>query len=61
MWTQYDRQNDILVGGGKRKANLHLQDFLLVARIRPGLLARVVIGIPRLWLLDYYRELTLWI
>jgi hypothetical protein len=40
---------------------LHLQGFLPIARIRPGLLVRVVIGTPRLWLLDCYRDLTLWI
>jgi hypothetical protein len=45
---------------GRGGANLHLQDFLPVAHIRPGLLVRAVIGTPRLWLLDCYRDLTLW-
>jgi hypothetical protein len=60
MWTQDDRENDILTGGTKRRGNLHLRGFLLVVRIRPGLLVRVVIGTPRQWLLGCYRGLTLW-
>ena len=45
----------------EERENSHLRGFLPVARIRPGLLALVVIGTPRPWLLGYCRGLTWWI